>query len=139
MIIPHRRFRVFVTGGVFIDAGTGDTVFDRTWNGEGTPGSATGNTFDLKTFPTGFNITATYINQVALTGFSPVGDLYRNLNLAFTNGLDAGQSINFLADTDNLWFAGDIGAVPEPSSLVVASTVVLGLAGYSRRRKAVRA
>ncbi len=125
--------------GLSIDAGKGNTVFDVTWSGDGTPGSANGKTFSLNSGPSGLDITATYVNLVALTGHSPVGDLYRNLNLAFTNGLNSGDSITFYADTDNLRFAGDIGAVPEPSSLAMASIVVLGLAGYSWRRKAVPA
>jgi PEP-CTERM motif len=121
--------------GFKIDAGVGDTVFDRTFSGlEGTDGSARGLDFALSPNPstTGI-ITATYIDSVALTGFPPVGDLFRYLdvqfNFSFTNG-----SLKFIADTDNLQLSGDIKPIPEPATMLLLGIGLIGIAGLGRRK-----
>ena len=125
------------TGGgiasIFIDAGAGDSVYDvGTLNS--TDGSASGWTFQVVAGGGGLDIEATYSDVVSLTGDAPVGDLWRNLEIAFTNagGLGTGHSLTYITDTDNLEFAGDINPVPEPASVTL---LVLGLAGLAARRK----
>jgi hypothetical protein len=117
-----------------IDAGTGDTVFDTRALGdiEGTTGSARGLDFTLTSAGYNGDITATYFNAVALTGFAPVGDLFRNLDIIFGNPVS--ETLTFMADTDNLQFAGDIQPVPEPCTMLLLGSGLVGLVGYGRRR-----
>ena len=82
---------------IFIDAGVGNTVFDIDWVGYGTDGSASGWTFQTDD---PFDITATYSGEVSVGGAAAVGDLWRYLNLDFTQGFSGGM--RFIADTDNL-------------------------------------
>lgn len=114
---------------IFIDAGVGNTVFDIDWVGYGTDGSASGWTFQTDD---PFDITATYSGEVSVGGAAAVGDLWRYLNLDFTQGFSGGM--RFIADTDNLLYAGDINPVPEPTGLLLLASGLLGL-GFLRRRK----
>src|SRR5688500_6210612 len=67
---------------LFIDAGTGDAVFDTTFGvAFGTDGSFLGR--DFTTVST-VDITATYSGPVGVGSDPPVGDLYRFLRLDFT-------------------------------------------------------
>lgn len=119
---------------LLIDAGPGNTVLDTTFGGAtGTPGSELGMDFAVVSGGDPYAITATYSNLVALTGFAPVGDLYRDLDIAFDVGLTG--SLVFNADTDNIKFAGDIAPVPIPGALLLLGTGLLSLAGYGYRRK----
>jgi hypothetical protein len=131
---------------VVIDAGKGDAVFDvKAFPILGTPNSSYGTPFVLTgtAFNLGIDITATYRDAVALTGQSPVGDLYRRLELVFTGGLSTNSlpgnlfglnTITFLADTDSLKLRGDLQAVPEPTTLVMAGAL-LGLTGVTALRR----
>lgn len=116
-----------------IDAGTGDTVFDTTFGGSfGTEGSFLGSDFLLTSAGYNGDITATYFNAVALDGFAPVGDLFRNLDIVFGNPVN--ETLTYMADTDNLQFAGDIQPVPEPGTMLLLGSGLIGLVAYSRRR-----
>ncbi|OGR06327.1 MAG: hypothetical protein A2511_09610 [Deltaproteobacteria bacterium RIFOXYD12_FULL_50_9] len=121
---------------IAIDAGIGNTVFDTLHVPDpGTPGSANGYTLYL-TSPNMWDIAVTYSNEVALTAFLPVGDLYRSLSIDFLNNINfgPGQSLTFVADTDNLSLAGDLKPVPEPATMLLFGTGLAGLAGFARRR-----
>lgn len=113
---------------LFIDAGTGNTVFDRMLVNDafGTDGSARGlHISDINT--------VTYKDSVALTGFAPVGDLFRTLQIDFYQQVN---SYSFITDTDNLFYAGDLNpVVPEPSTVALLG---LGLAGIAFMRKRIR-
>jgi hypothetical protein len=101
--LPVRAFR--------IDAGPGDTLFDTTFGGAfGTPGTARGLTFRVNASPDGLSIVATYRDLVGIQGAEPVGDVFRRLEVAFTNvdGFGTGGDLIFQADTDNIEFGGDI-------------------------------
>ena len=123
---------------ITIDAGLGNTVFDTTFGGvEGTPGSALGKSF---TSTTSMDIIATYMDEVALTGFPPVGDLFRNLTIDFGNvpfggALTNAQQLVFNADTDNIEFSGDIQSTPEPTTMILFGVGIAGLSGMRLRRK----
>ena len=103
---------------VLIDAGVGDTVFDIDWgvNGgeEGTVGSALGLRLGVTTNGNGLDIVATYTDRVAVAPNNPVGDLWRLLEISFTNagGYGSGRvdtrALQFSQDTDNLKFSGDL-------------------------------
>jgi len=124
---------------LLIDAGAGDTVFDVWADAVGTDGSAYGLALDVVSAPADLAIVATYSGQVALSGYAPVGDLYRYLSLEFTNqgGLGSGEYLIFRTDTDNLLYAGDIEPqrpIPEPATVLLLGLGIGGL-GVFRRRK----
>ncbi len=121
---------------IFFDAGLGNAVFD-VWgssSGSGTDGSAFGHAFSSTSYGVGFDIAATYSGAVALTGDAPVGDLYRYLNIDFIDDFDSDDYWSFRADTDSLLYTGDIGPVPEPSTILLMSAGLLGLVGFGRKR-----
>jgi hypothetical protein len=122
---------------VVIDAGVGDSVFDLTSPATGTPGSANGWTFQLVSANV-WDIVATYRNQVALGAAAPVGDLWRHLDIAFNNanGLASGQTVQYIADTDNLQFAGDIAPVVPLPMAVWGGLVLLGGIGATHKLRA---
>ncbi len=109
---------------VLIDAGPGNSIFDTTLGGLfGTSGSGPGRTFEVPgilTLP--WDIVATYRDEVALTGQSAIGDLFRFLDIEFRNegGLPGLRSVFFFADTDGILIDGDI--TPEPDNSPPACT-----------------
>jgi hypothetical protein len=125
---------------IMIDAGPGDTVFDTLFGAVGTAGSANGKPFQVTTATVDTpDIVATYSDLVALTGDDPVGDLYRSLTIDFQGDFTgtagaANQSVWFLADTDNIKFAGDLAPIPEPGTMLLFGTGLVGLAGLGRRK-----
>lgn len=123
-----------------IDAGAGDTVFDRTFNDVfGTDGSARGWDFDVQSAPDDLAINAMYSDLVALSGSAAVGDLFRFLTVQFTNdgGFATDSRMTYITDTDNLSLSGDLTSVPEPGTLMLLGGGLLGLAFFGRKRSKV--
>jgi hypothetical protein len=131
---------------IFIDAGLGDTVFDRTFgSGFGSDGSARGKDFSVTLGGSPYDITTTYSGAVGIGDAVPVGDLFRyalidfvSLGQAFGGSTGVGgASLSFLQDTDNLTFDGDISAsaVPVPAAIWLFGTALLGFVGMSRKTK----
>jgi hypothetical protein len=120
---------------LFIDAGTGDTVFDIERDNSLSPESFLG-----KPFFTSYAdyLIATYSDLVGIEG-TVYDDLYRTLNLDFGSGL-IGTELSFTADTDNLAIKGDINPVdpanpiPEPTTLLLLGTGLMGIAGVGRKK-----
>lgn len=125
-----------------IDAGPGDTVFDTTFFGAfGTDGSALGQSFFVLSGGAGYDITATYFDAVAISGNAPVGDIYRFLEIDFTTrGIAFGpqSTLEFLSDTDNILFAGDIRPVPLPLTAGLAGAGLVAIGATTRRRQTAR-
>lgn len=79
-----------------------------------------------------------YANAVGVGGADPVGDLFEELTLSFVDGMAAGFTYGFRADTDNT--SGPIPD-PQPTPVPEPGTTGLALAGgllllAARRRRA---
>ncbi len=125
-----------------IDAGKGRAVFDVTSDDNPlTPGASTlyssqGKTFNLLDEDTPVDITLTYSDYVGVGSNAPVGDIWRQMGLTFTNqgGFAPGITFHFSADTDNV--GTDLHVVPTPAewSMVLMSLSVLSGYGFLKRR-----
>jgi len=83
-------------------------------------------------FTSSSTMTATYFNQVALTGSVPVGDLYGGLRWDFDgNGFTKDDSFWGIADTDNVNF----NPVPEPSTMILFGLGMCGIFGRFGNKK----
>jgi len=125
--------------GLLIEGAPGNTVFDVWANTEGTSGSSNGWPFEFKHGPSiPVDIIATYRNQVGVAGDAPVGDLYEEMEIEFTNagGFPSGvyEWLGFIADTDNATTT-PLPAVPEPASAISLAAGLALLGGWGLRRK----
>lgn len=115
----------------------GNTVFDIVSSPEMTPGSAIGkpiNVGDSTTLNLGL-VSAMYSNAVAINGQAPLGDLYESLTISFGNpgGFGSRDTFKFQTDTDNVDTRLD--PVPEPATMLLFGTGIIGLAAFRRNRR----
>lgn len=128
---------------MLIDAGQGDAVFDTILSPSGTLNSKGGRPFTVRSGSDNLEIEATYMDEVALSGSAPEGDIFRILQIDFTNenGFSNGTPLSFIADTDSLEIPGDIQPigntrpVPAPNTMLLLGTGLLGIFGMSRKVK----
>lgn len=110
------------------------TLFDTTFGGAtGTPGSATGRTFEIASGCVSCNVTATYSSVVAIAGSAAVGDLFHVLSLTFVNGTGPTAAFAFRQDIDNDTRL-NTGFVPEPGAVSLLALGLLAMGTILRRR-----
>lgn len=112
-----------------------NTVFDRTFTGTGTPGSANGKDVleSGTTISNAQDVLAEYHDKVNLTGSGAVGDLFAGLKFTFTAGLANNSVFSFITDTDNTTTQLVPSPVPEPSGCIPLACCLL--LGYANRRR----
>ncbi len=111
-----------------------DTDYDPTYYDLGTPGSANGHAFGNARFSDmDLDITATYSDIIGVGGENPVGDLYLNLAINFSDAF-VNNTLRYTADTDNALYSVDLNPVPEPASFQLLLLGVLMFIGYSRKK-----
>jgi hypothetical protein len=106
-------------------------VFDKSFQGYGTPDSANGRDF---LFNPDRPATILYTDIVAITGQQPLGDVFASLQVEMGNSpLGAGQSALFIQDTDSV--VGTMNRVPEAgSTAILLGLSMLGLFSIPRRK-----
>ncbi len=116
-------------------AATGEKViFDKTLPSLGTEGSRSGRTFEeapsLGVDGNGDGtVTVTYLNAVTLPGDPPVGDVFANLLVDFSEFADGGVAGRFLFRQDT-----DIAPVPLPAAGLMLFGALAGMGMLGRRK-----
>jgi len=121
---------------LLFEGSPGNVVFDRYFGGaNGTNGSNGG--LDFAGFGSySGNVTGHYYNAVGLNGAAPVGDLFANFLLSFSGDGLAENFYKFSLDADSArTTAAQVPSVPEPTSMVLLGTGLVGLASRIRRKR----
>jgi hypothetical protein len=113
----------------------GNTTFDRSFGGQiGTLNSALGKDFSIGG---NYSVTATYGDELSLTGAAAVGDEWEQLSVAFANGtfFAPNSSAAFTQDTDNAAVKGTITPkLPDAGSTsMMLGMGLIGVAALKRR------
>jgi hypothetical protein len=114
---------------------SGNTTFDRTFgNQAGTLNSASGKDFGIGG---NYSVTASYSDELSLTGAAAVGDEWEQLSIAFAKGtfFAPNASVLFTQDTDNAAVKGTITPkVPDAGSTsMMLGMGLIGVAALKRR------
>ncbi len=114
---------------------SGNTTFDRTFGNQvGTLNSAYGKDFGIGG---NYSVTATYSDELNLTGAAAVGDEWEQLSVAFANGtfFAPDTTAHFTQDTDNAAVKGTITPkVPDAGSTgMMLGMGLIGVAALKRR------
>jgi hypothetical protein len=125
-----------------LSGATGPVIFDRTFGGvNGTTNSNSGRDFAFVGTDS-WNTLVTYSNAVQLVGTNaPVGDVFETVSVNFrtgggVRGSNAGRSLQFYQDVDNVITGGLILPVPEPDAfLLTAAGAGVMMVGVRRRNK----
>jgi hypothetical protein len=128
-----------------LSGATGPVIFDRTFGGvNGTTNSNSGRDFGFVGADS-WNTLITYRNAVQLVGTTaPVGDVFETVSINFrtgggVQGSNAGRSLQFYQDVDNVITGGLILPVPEPNALLLTAAGAGATLVGVRRRKAKEA
>jgi hypothetical protein len=122
-----------------IDGRPGDTTFDIDLTNPVTAGSSSGlpitsnytTQYSELTLPSALS-KATYRNLLGVGGNPPLGDLYLVLDMEFVNANGFTGTMTFIADTDNVKYAGDIVPTPEPLTIILLGLGMTGLVGLKK-------
>ncbi len=123
--------------GFTFNGAPGDTTFDILGDATHSPDSALGRAFSNADSLAGLSAHATYSNQLQIGG-TFYGDLYVSMTMDITGGqLVGGQTLSFLADTDNAAAQGSITpTIPEPETYALMLAGLAAVGWVARRRKA---
>lgn len=116
-----------------IDAAPGYTIFDtNAFNEPNTPSSSNGGEFKYYNMFDPNQTTVTYSGLISIAGQTPIGDIYRYMNVDFASAI-SDVTLTFSADTDSV-DSLITAAVPEPSTFFLLGVGMLGITRMYRKK-----
>jgi hypothetical protein len=115
--VTNNRAGGVAMADLVIDLNPSSNVWNTMLGTGKTAGSGTGLTFVITGGSFAGSVVYEYTGLVGLGAAAPLGDLYTQLEIAFTNVLPSGQTLQFKADTDICGSVGAFGSV-QPAQMV---------------------